>query len=179
MRSEIRSLQARVRALQRKYAPQLAFIKLRQLAEDYTLECEKARDEHKPQPETYRFTKKIVKPGSASAHSWPSTNAWTGSAQRTPSLSPGISCSPSFLMTGSGSTGTCPGSRSFLPSNRMERKENGRGIPGSRAGNIGNGSRSLDNQDVEGRHWKEWATAGTWDMPRENGAGSPEMEQRK
>ncbi len=63
MRSEIRSLQARVRALQRKYAPQLAFIKLRQLAEDYTLECEKARDEHKPQPETHRFIKKIVKAG--------------------------------------------------------------------------------------------------------------------
>ena len=63
MRSEIRSLQARVRALQRKYAPQLAFIRLRKLAEDHVLECEKARGEHKPQPETHRFTKKIVKAG--------------------------------------------------------------------------------------------------------------------
>ena len=63
MRSEIRSLQARVRALQRKYAPQLAFIKLRQLAEDYVIECEKARVEHKPQPETHSFIKKIVKAG--------------------------------------------------------------------------------------------------------------------
>ena len=63
MRSEIRSLQARVRALQRKYAHQLAFIRLRKLAEDYTLECEKARTEHKPQPDTHTFIKKIAKAG--------------------------------------------------------------------------------------------------------------------
>ena len=63
MKSEIRSLQARVRALQRKYAPQLAFIRLRKLAEDHVLECEKARGEHKPQPETHSFTRKIVKAG--------------------------------------------------------------------------------------------------------------------
>ena len=92
MRSEIRSLQARVRALQRKYAPQLAFIRLRKLAEDYVLECEKARASREqgdgeegegsgdpgcragnigtgprpkdvPQPETHTFVKKIVKAG--------------------------------------------------------------------------------------------------------------------
>ena len=63
MKSEIRSLQARVRTLQRKYAPQLAFIQLRKLAEDHVLECEKARGEHKPQPETHWFIEKIVKDG--------------------------------------------------------------------------------------------------------------------
>ena len=63
MRSEIRSLQARVRALQRKYAPQLAFIRLRKLAEDYALKCERARSGNKPQPETHTFTKEIVKAG--------------------------------------------------------------------------------------------------------------------
>ena len=63
MRSEIRSLQARVRALQRKYAPQLAFIRLRKLAEDHVLECEKARAEHKPKPDTHTFIRKIAKAG--------------------------------------------------------------------------------------------------------------------
>ena len=63
MRSEIGSLQARARALQHKYAPQLAFIKLWEIAEGYTLECEKARAESKPQPETQSFSRKIVKAG--------------------------------------------------------------------------------------------------------------------
>ena len=43
MDAELRSLEARIRALKRKYAPQLAFIKLRKLAEDHVLECEKGR----------------------------------------------------------------------------------------------------------------------------------------
>ena len=63
MRSEIRSLQARVRALQRKYAPQLAFIRLRKLAEDHVLECERAQAGNKPQPDTHTFIRKIAKAG--------------------------------------------------------------------------------------------------------------------
>ena len=63
MRSEIRSLQARVRALQRKLAPELAFVRLRKLADDYAQECQRARSEHRPQPENRSLTRKIVEAG--------------------------------------------------------------------------------------------------------------------
>ena len=63
MDAELRSLEARIRALKRKYAPQLAFIRLRKLTEDHVLECEHAQAENKPQPETHTFTGKIVKAG--------------------------------------------------------------------------------------------------------------------
>ena len=63
MRSEIRSLQARVRALQGKYAPQLAFIRLRRLADACAIECERARSENRPQPPKRSLTRRAAGAG--------------------------------------------------------------------------------------------------------------------
>ena len=48
------SLRARVRALQRKLAPQLALLRLRRLAEEHCLQSSAARADRQPPPESPR-----------------------------------------------------------------------------------------------------------------------------
>ena len=63
MGSQLRSIAARIRALERRLAPELAVVRLHKLADDYSRECQRAQVENKPQPETQLLVLKIAKAG--------------------------------------------------------------------------------------------------------------------
>ena len=57
------SLRRRVDALLRKYAPEVAILRLRRLASEFSLECTVAHADRKPQPETHPFILRVVEAG--------------------------------------------------------------------------------------------------------------------
>ena len=57
------SLRARVRALQRKLAPQLALLRLRRLAEEHCLQSSVARADRQPPPESHAFILRVASAG--------------------------------------------------------------------------------------------------------------------
>ena len=56
-------LRARVRALQRKMALELAVLRLRRLAEERCLQSLVARADRQPQPEPHAFIQRVVSSG--------------------------------------------------------------------------------------------------------------------
>ena len=56
-------LRRRVDALLRKYAPEVAIVRLRRLASEYSLECTVARADRQPQPDTHSFILRVVDAG--------------------------------------------------------------------------------------------------------------------
>ena len=57
------ALRARVRALQRKLAPQLALLRLRRLAGEHCLQSSAARADRQPPPESHAFIRKVASAG--------------------------------------------------------------------------------------------------------------------
>ena len=57
------SLRARVRAVQRKLAPQLALLRLRRLAEELCLQSVAARADRQPPPESHAFIRRVASAG--------------------------------------------------------------------------------------------------------------------
>ena len=57
------SLKARVRALQRKFARELAALRLRRLAEEHCLQSSAARADRQPHPESHAFIRRVVSAG--------------------------------------------------------------------------------------------------------------------
>ena len=57
------ALRARVRALQRKLAPQIALLRLRRLAEDHCLQSSAARADHQPPHESHAFIRRVASAG--------------------------------------------------------------------------------------------------------------------
>ena len=56
-------LRARVRALQRKLAPQLALLRLRRLAEDHCLQSSAAQADRQPPPGSHAFIRRVASAG--------------------------------------------------------------------------------------------------------------------
>ena len=57
------SLRARVRALQRKLAPELALLRLRRLAEEHCLKSSVAQADRQPPPESHAFIRRVASDG--------------------------------------------------------------------------------------------------------------------
>ena len=57
------SLKARVRALRRKLAPQLALLRLRRLAEEHCLQSSVAQADRQPPPESHAFILRVAAAG--------------------------------------------------------------------------------------------------------------------
>ena len=57
------SLRARVRALQRKLAPELAILRLRRLAEEHCLQSSAARAARQPPPDSHAFIRRVAAAG--------------------------------------------------------------------------------------------------------------------
>ena len=57
------SLKARVRALQRKLAPELAILRLRRLAEEHCLQASAARADRQPPPDSHAFILRVAAAG--------------------------------------------------------------------------------------------------------------------
>ena len=57
------TLRARVRALQRKFARELAALRLRRLAEEHCLQSSAARADRQPPPESHAFIRRVAAAG--------------------------------------------------------------------------------------------------------------------
>ena len=57
------ALSARVRALQRKLAPQLALLRLRRLAEDHCRQSSVAQADRQPPPDSHAFIRRVASAG--------------------------------------------------------------------------------------------------------------------
>ena len=57
------SLRARVRALQRKLAPELALLRLRRLAGEHCLQSSVAQADRQPPPESHAFIRRVASDG--------------------------------------------------------------------------------------------------------------------
>ena len=89
------SLRARVRALQRKLAPELALLRLRRLAEEHCLKSSVAQADRQPPPESHAFIRRVASDGFRLPSSWRSINTWSGAAPTTPSPTAKTSSAPS------------------------------------------------------------------------------------
>ena len=57
------ALRARVRALRRKLAPELALLRLRRLAEEHCLQSSVAQADRQPPPESHTFIRRVASAG--------------------------------------------------------------------------------------------------------------------
>ena len=106
------SLQARVRALQRILAPELAVVRLRRLSEEFCIESSVGQASGQPQPHPHAFIQRVAPPSASGSHpSWRSTNTSRGAGTETTSPTVKTSFAPS-------SPG--PGAIPILPSDRDE-----------------------------------------------------------
>ena len=91
----MRALQARVRALQRKLAKELAVVRLRRLSEEFCIESSAARPAANRRPTPMPLSSGWPPPGSGSHPSWRSTNTWRDAGSKTSSPSVKTSFAPS------------------------------------------------------------------------------------